>query len=56
MSATTLRHYKTAFSYQATDRVRRIQEMKKRFRTRISRRRFKQGMRSAIYKFNLNKS
>lgn len=53
MSTTTLRHYKTAFSYQKTDRVRRIQEMKKRFRTRMSRRRFKQGVRSTLHKFNL---
>ena len=44
MTDTALRYYSSTLSYTQTERLRKIRDMKLRFRTRISRRRAKQAM------------
>lgn len=48
MTATTLRHYRVTLANNSTRSERRIREMKKRLRTRISRRRFKKSVQRTL--------
>lgn len=52
MTNTTLRYYSSTLAYQKTERMRRIKDMKKQFRTRISRRRAKQAVKTILHKVN----
>lgn len=52
MSTTTLKYYKSTLAYQDVARERRIRDMKKRFQTRLSRRRFKQSLQRALHRMH----
>lgn len=54
MTATALRYYKNTFAYTSRERERKLREMRIRFRTSISRRRVKQGLREAIHRLHLS--
>jgi hypothetical protein len=53
MGTTTLRYYSQTVSYQDHKRLNRIDEMKKRFRTRVSRRRTKQALKTTLHRLRL---
>ncbi len=53
MSDTALRYYSSTLSYTQTERLRKIRDMKLRFRTRISRRRAKQAMHYLLHRSHL---
>jgi len=54
MSNTTLRFYNSTLSYSANLRDRKLRGMKKRFKTRISRRRVKQVVNTMLYKLQMS--
>lgn len=48
MSTTTLRYYSSTLAYTTRDRRIRLKEMKRRFRTKISRRKARQQLQQAL--------
>ena len=53
MSTATLRFYKTTLANNSTKSERRIRDMKRRLRTKMSRRRFKQQMHTTLQRLHL---
>jgi len=53
MTTTTLRHYSTTLANNSIRSERRIRDMKKRIRTRISRRQFKRGVQRTLHALRL---
>ncbi len=54
MSDTTLRYYDTTLAYNSVLPQRKIRNFRKKIRTRISRRRFKQTVQNTIHHLSFN--